>query len=56
MPASEDVLGSTNILPNFKSADLALLLLVFFSEGTVVIPAARVAEVGVCLIKLSIRR
>lgn len=30
--------------------------LFFFSEGTVVIPAARVAEVGVCLIKLSIRR
>lgn len=55
MPAPEDVLGSTIILPNFTSADFVLLL-VFFSEGTVVIPAARVAEVGVCLIKLSIRR
>lgn len=55
MPAPEDVLGSTNILPNFTSADFVLLL-VFFSEGTVVILAARVAEVGVCLIKLSIRR
>lgn len=55
MPAPEDVLGSTNILPNFTSADFVLLL-VFFSKGTVVIPAARVAEVGVCLINLSIRR
>lgn len=54
MPAPEDVLGSTNILPNFTSADFVLLL--FFSKGTIVIPAARVAEVGVCLIKLSIRR
>lgn len=56
MPAPEDVLGSTNILPNFTSADFVLLLVFFFSEGTVFIPAARVAEVGVCLIKLSIRR
>lgn len=30
MPAPEDVLGSTNILPNFTSADFVLLLVFFF--------------------------